>query len=87
MEKAEDYGCHREKSNPPQADVDLVLPALEVQIGDDFELTLELINRSDQRRVVDAYVSGNVVYYTGVTSSEFLFRDHTVTIGPNKSKY
>lgn len=86
LEKAEQYGCQREKSNPPQADVDLVLPTVEVRVGDDFELTLELVNRSDQRRVVDAYISGTVVYYTGVTSSEFLFRDRTLTIGPNKSK-
>lgn len=66
--------------------MDLVLPTLEVTVGNDFELNLEFINRSDQRRVVDIYVSGSVVYYTGVTSTEFLFRDPTVTIGPNKSE-
>uniref|UniRef100_A0A8C4GQM7 protein-glutamine gamma-glutamyltransferase n=1 Tax=Dicentrarchus labrax TaxID=13489 RepID=A0A8C4GQM7_DICLA len=86
LEKAEEYGCKREKSNPPEADVDLVLPTLEINMGDDFELSLEFINRSDQRRVVEAYISGSVVYYTGVTSSEFLFRDPTVTIGPKKSE-
>lgn len=55
-------------------------------MGNDFELSLEFINRSDQRRVVDIYISGSVVYYTGVTSTEFLFSDPTVTIGPNKSE-
>ncbi|KAM8746729.1 coagulation factor XIII A chain [Acanthopagrus schlegelii] len=85
LEKAEEFGCQREKSSPPDADVDLVLPTLEVTVGNDFELSLEFINRSDQRRVVDIYVSGSVVYYTGVTSTEFLFQDPTVTIGPNKS--
>ncbi|XP_068611815.1 coagulation factor XIII A chain [Brachionichthys hirsutus] len=85
MEKAEGYGCKRETSNPPEADVDLVLPALGVSVGDDFELTLEFVNRSDQPRTVDAYISGSVVYYTGVTSSEFLFRDPTVKIGPKSS--
>ncbi|XP_070849698.1 coagulation factor XIII A chain [Chaetodon trifascialis] len=84
LEKAEEYGCEREKSSPAQADVDLVLPTLEVNVGDDFELNLEFINHSDQRRVVDAYISGSVVYYTGVTSSEFLFRDPTVMVGPKK---
>lgn len=87
LEKAEEYGCKREKSDPPLADVDLVLPTLEINIGNDFELSLEFINRSDQHRTVDAYISGSVVYYTGVTNSEFLFRDPTVTIGPNKSEY
>lgn len=66
--------------------MDLVLPTLEINVGEDFELNLEFINRSDQRRVVDTYISGSVVYYTGVTSSEFLLRDPTVTIGPNKSE-
>ncbi|KAF7659473.1 hypothetical protein LDENG_00296970 [Lucifuga dentata] len=85
LEKAEEYGCHREKSEPSPADVDLVIPHLEVGVGNGFNLILEFINRSDQQRTVDAYVSGNVVYYTGVTSSEFLFRTPTVTIDPNKS--
>ncbi|XP_034533174.1 coagulation factor XIII A chain [Notolabrus celidotus] len=85
LEKAEEYGCHREKSDPPPADVDLVLPSLEISIGDDFELSLEFVNKSDERRIVDAYVSGSVVYYTGVTAAEFLFRDPMVTIGPKAS--
>lgn len=67
--------------------MDLVLPTLEVSVGDDFELNLEFTNRSNQRRIVEIYVSGSVVYYTGVTSSEFLFRDPIVTIGPNKSEF
>lgn len=85
LEKAEGFGCHREKSRPPEADVDVVLPTLEVAIGNDFELSPEFINRSDQRRVVEAFISGNVVYYTGVSSAEFLLRDPTVTMKPNES--
>ncbi|XP_062300632.1 coagulation factor XIII A chain [Scomber scombrus] len=83
--KAEEYGCKREKSSLPVADVDLVLPTLEISVGDDFELNVEFKNRSDERRTVDTYISGSIVYYTGVTSSEFLFRNPTVTVGPNKS--
>uniref|UniRef100_A0A672FW35 protein-glutamine gamma-glutamyltransferase n=1 Tax=Salarias fasciatus TaxID=181472 RepID=A0A672FW35_SALFA len=86
LEKAEEYGCHRDKSNPEVADVDLTLPTLEISVGDDFEMNLEFVNRSDERRTVDMYISGTVVYYTGVTTSEFLFRDPTVEIGPNKSE-
>ncbi|KAM9335430.1 LOW QUALITY PROTEIN: coagulation factor XIII A chain-like [Symphorus nematophorus] len=85
LEKAEEYGCKREKSNLPQADVELVLPTLEVSVGDDFEFDLDFINHSDQHRNLDIYISGSVVYYTGVTSSEFLFKDPEVTIGPNKT--
>lgn len=68
------------------ADVDLILPTLEVSVGNDFELNVEFKNQSDERRTVDTYISGTIVYYTGVTSSEFLFRNPTVTIGPRKSE-
>ncbi|XP_063752288.1 LOW QUALITY PROTEIN: coagulation factor XIII A chain-like [Eleginops maclovinus] len=85
LEKAEEYGCKRDKSELPVADVDLILPTLEISVGDDFDMSLEFVNRSDERRTVDIYISGSVVFYTGVTSTEFLFRNPTVTIGPNKS--
>uniref|UniRef100_A0AAQ4QRZ3 protein-glutamine gamma-glutamyltransferase n=1 Tax=Gasterosteus aculeatus aculeatus TaxID=481459 RepID=A0AAQ4QRZ3_GASAC len=85
LEKAEEFGCPREKADLPAGDVDLVLPILELSVGDSFELSLEFVNRSGQRRTVDAYISGSVVYYTGVTSSEFLFKNPTVTIAPNNS--
>lgn len=84
LEKAEEFGCQREKSEFPPADVELVLPTLEANVGEDFELSLEIINNSNQRCTVDAYISGSVVYYTGVSSHEFLLRDPTVKIGPNQ---
>ncbi|KAM6909199.1 coagulation factor XIII A chain [Xenentodon cancila] len=85
LEKAEEYGCKRERANPPLADVDLVLPSLEISVGDDFELDLEFVNHSNQRRTVDAYISGSVVYYTGVSGHEFLFKTPTLTIGPQRT--
>lgn len=66
--------------------MDLVLSNQEVMLGDDFELNLEFTNRSNERRIVDAYISGSVVFYTGVSSGEFLFRSPIVTIGPRKSE-
>ncbi|XP_054609764.1 coagulation factor XIII A chain [Dunckerocampus dactyliophorus] len=85
LEKADLYSCIRETSNPPLADVDLLLSNMEVSLGDDFQLILTFVNRSNNRRTVEAYVSGTVVYYTGVTSSEFLFTTPTIKIGPGKS--
>ncbi|XP_038126333.1 coagulation factor XIII A chain [Cyprinodon tularosa] len=85
LAKAEEFGCRREKSSPPEADVEVVLPNLEISVGDDLELSVEFSNCSDQKRTVEAYVSGNVVYYTGVSSNEFLFKTPTVTIQAKKS--
>lgn len=84
LEKAEELGCRGEKSSPPQADVELVLPTLEVSVGDDFDLSVEFVNRSDERRTVQAYVSGSVVHYTGVMSSEFLLASPVVKLGADK---
>ncbi|KAM4565524.1 coagulation factor XIII A chain [Fundulus diaphanus] len=84
LEKAEEFGCKREKSIPPAADVDVVLPTLEVRVGDDFELSVEFVNHSNQKRTVEAYISGSVVYYTGVSSNEFLFKTPTVTLQAQK---
>lgn len=67
--------------------MDVVLPTLEITVGDDFDLNVEFKNKSGERRTLDTYISGSVVYYTGVTSSEFLFRNPTVTIEPNKGEY
>ncbi|XP_014842235.1 PREDICTED: coagulation factor XIII A chain isoform X2 [Poecilia mexicana] len=85
LEKAEEFGCKQEKSSPPEADVDVVLPTLEISVGDDFEFNVEFVNQSLQKRTVEAYVSGSVVYYTGVSSNEFLFKTPTVTVPAQKS--
>ncbi|XP_020347002.2 coagulation factor XIII A chain [Oncorhynchus kisutch] len=86
LEKAEEYGCQREKVTLPEADVELNMPLIEVRVGDDFELKLEFNNKSGQARTGEMYVSGNVVYYTGVTSSEFLFKTPKVTLDPMKAE-
>uniref|UniRef100_A0A8B9JVM4 protein-glutamine gamma-glutamyltransferase n=1 Tax=Astyanax mexicanus TaxID=7994 RepID=A0A8B9JVM4_ASTMX len=86
LEKAEEFGCQREKASVPEADVDVEISAQEVQLGDDFHLELVFTNRSSQRRVVDAYISGTVVYYTGVPSAEVVFQTPTVELDPQQSK-
>ncbi|XP_041925039.1 coagulation factor XIII A chain [Alosa sapidissima] len=82
LEKAELYGCQRQRVDPPPADVELILPAVEVRVGDDFAVTVELKNLSGKSRTLDLYVSGSVVYYTGVPSSEVIFKRHTLTVEP-----
>ncbi|XP_036453352.1 coagulation factor XIII A chain [Colossoma macropomum] len=86
LEKAEEFGCQREKASVPEGDVNVEIPALEVQLGDDFELVLEFTNRSSQRRTVDIYISGSVVYYTGVPSAEVVLKTPTVKVDPHQSK-
>ncbi|XP_027033999.1 coagulation factor XIII A chain [Tachysurus fulvidraco] len=86
LEKAEEFGCQREKADVPQADVEVEILAREVQRGDDFDLELNFTNHSNHQRVVDIYVSGNVVYYTGVPSAEVIFQTLEVTLEPEQNK-
>uniref|UniRef100_A0AAR2KLM4 protein-glutamine gamma-glutamyltransferase n=1 Tax=Pygocentrus nattereri TaxID=42514 RepID=A0AAR2KLM4_PYGNA len=87
LEKAEEFGCQREKASVPEGDVTVEIAALEVQLGDDFELVLEFTNRSSQHRTVDIYISGSVVYYTGVPSAEVVLKTPTVKVDPQQSKH
>ncbi|TSN12217.1 Coagulation factor XIII A chain [Bagarius yarrelli] len=57
LEKAEEFGCQREKASVSQADVDVEILAQEVQRGDNFDLELQFTNHSSQQRVVDIYVN------------------------------
>uniref|UniRef100_A0A673LJD6 protein-glutamine gamma-glutamyltransferase n=1 Tax=Sinocyclocheilus rhinocerous TaxID=307959 RepID=A0A673LJD6_9TELE len=74
LEKAEEFGCQREKASLPQSDVEVEIPTLDVRVGDNFDVTLQFKNHSDQRRTADVYVTGTVVYYTGVPSAEVVFK-------------
>ncbi|KAF5902789.1 coagulation factor XIII A chain-like, partial [Clarias magur] len=85
LEKAVEFGCQREKASVRQADVEVEILALEVQWGDDFDLELQFTNHSSESRVVDIYISGNVVYYTGVPSAEVIFKTPVVKLAPQQS--
>ncbi|KAA0722821.1 Coagulation factor XIII A chain [Triplophysa tibetana] len=86
LEKAEAFGCQREKSSIPDCDVDVEIPIVEVRVGDKFDLILRFNNRSDQQRTADVYISGTVVYYTGVPSSEIVYKTLKVKLEPQQSK-
>lgn len=70
----------------PEADVEVEILAQEIQLGEDFDLELQFTNHSSQKRVVDIYISGNVVYYTGVPSAEVIFKTLVVSLKPQQSE-
>ncbi|XP_026107130.1 LOW QUALITY PROTEIN: coagulation factor XIII A chain-like [Carassius auratus] len=85
LEKAEEFGCQREKASLPQADVEVEIPNLDVRVGDNFDVTLQFKNNSDHRRTADVYITGTVVYYTGVPSAEVVFKTPKVKLEPLQS--
>ncbi|XP_018603652.1 coagulation factor XIII A chain [Scleropages formosus] len=86
LQKAEEFGCSRIQSTLPPADVEMKASVQDVMVGNDFQLSLEFRNQSDSHRTTNVYISGNVVYYTGVTSSEFILKTQNVTLKPFESK-
>lgn len=86
LEKAEEFGCQREKASLPQGDVEVEIPNLDVRVGDNFDLTLQFKNSSEQRRTADVYVTGTVVYYTGVPSAEVVFKTPRIKLDPLQSE-
>ncbi|XP_026882133.2 coagulation factor XIII A chain [Electrophorus electricus] len=86
LEKAEELGCQREKASLRPVDIDVEILAQEVQLGETFDLELQFTNHSAQQHVVDIYISGTVVYYTGVPSAEVVFQTPTVKLDPKQSK-
>lgn len=86
LEKAEEFGCQREKSSLSKGDVDVEILSLDVRVGENFNVTLQFNNHSDQRRTVDMYIIGTVVYYTGVPGAEVVFNTPKVKLEPQQSK-
>ncbi|XP_043920796.1 coagulation factor XIII A chain [Protopterus annectens] len=67
------YGTKKETSIP-QASKDCTLQVVvdsKVPFGSDFNIKMDFGNNSRQTLNIKAYVSGNIVYYTGVTKREF----------------
>ncbi|XP_048826964.1 coagulation factor XIII A chain [Brienomyrus brachyistius] len=86
LEKAEEFGCSRVQSTLPPADVELRITVQDVMVGNDFQLSLEFKNLTELKRTASVYISGNIVYYTGVTSSEFKFKTQKVKLEPFEYK-
>ncbi|KAL4634941.1 coagulation factor XIII A chain-like [Arapaima gigas] len=82
LQLAEDYGCDRDRSVLPKADVDMTAEVQPVMIGEDFQLTLNFKNLGSSLYNINIFVSGNVVYYTGVSGPEFKSTTLQVQLGP-----
>ncbi|XP_064186975.1 coagulation factor XIII A chain-like [Anguilla rostrata] len=75
VKNAEQYGCRRKGPYAPPSDVELKVEVSPALVYEGFKVTLHLTNLSSSSRTIDLYVSGNVVYYTGVHSTQFKFQN------------
>ncbi|EMP26970.1 Coagulation factor XIII A chain [Chelonia mydas] len=67
-------------------DVDMDFQVENAILGSNFKVTVTFRNNSHTRYTATAHLSGNIVFYTGVTKNEFKSHTFDVTLEPLASK-
>lgn len=70
----------------PRSDVVMNFEVENAVLGRDFKLTITFQNNSPNRYTLSAYLSGNIVFYTGVSKTEFKKETFEVTLEPLSCK-
>lgn len=67
-------------------EVDMNVVIEDSVLGSDFNVIITFQNKTSRRYNVKAYISGNVVFYTGVPKTEFKNDSFDVILEPMKGK-
>ncbi|KAM9100150.1 coagulation factor XIII A chain [Sarcophilus harrisii] len=65
-----------------RADIDMDFEVEKAVLGKDFKVTITFRNSTNRRYTATAYLSGNIVFYTGVAKSEFKNQTFDVKVEP-----
>ncbi|KAF6108658.1 coagulation factor XIII A chain [Phyllostomus discolor] len=65
-----------------RSNVDMDFEVENAVLGKDFRLTITFQNNSPSTYTISAYVSGNIIFYTGVSKEEFKKETFDVTLEP-----
>ncbi|XP_056869457.1 coagulation factor XIII A chain-like [Takifugu flavidus] len=87
MERAESYGIQRDHSDLSEQPVNVVIHSNEVYLGYNIELDIEFHNPGGLEKMVNALLSGSVVYYTGVISNDLKEIKFTATVAGNSMEH
>uniref|UniRef100_A0A8C1ILH1 protein-glutamine gamma-glutamyltransferase n=1 Tax=Cyprinus carpio TaxID=7962 RepID=A0A8C1ILH1_CYPCA len=66
--------------------VDIELQADTIKIGDNFKLTLNIKNQTSQTCTISVVITGCAAFYTGITSTTFMFENQSATVEASKSE-
>lgn len=83
------YGVKKQSTQDayqPQTDVDMDFQVQKAVLGSDFKVTITFRNRSRNYYTATAYLSGNIVFYTGVAKSEFKKHSFSAKLEPSSCK-
>ncbi|KAK2534137.1 F13a1 [Columba guinea] len=89
LETAVMYGVKKQTTQDivyqPQTDVDMDFQVQKAVIGSDFKVTITFRNKSRNNYTATTYLSGNIVFYTGVTKNEFKKHSFSAKLAPSSS--
>ncbi|XP_010706698.1 coagulation factor XIII A chain isoform X2 [Meleagris gallopavo] len=89
LETAVMYGVKKQTTQPstyqPQKDVEIDLQVQKAVLGSDFKVTIIFRNKSRNSYTATTYLSGNIVFYTGVTKNEFKKHSFSAKLDPLSS--
>lgn len=91
LETALMYGAKKALSTDStiksKSDVSMNFEVENAVLGKDFKLTISFQNNSPNRYTISAYVSGNIVFYTGVSKAVFKNETFSVVLEPRSCKF
>lgn len=70
----------------PSAEVEMDFQVEDSTVGSNFKVNVTFKNNTKNHYTVKAYLSGNIVFYTGVSKTEFKNHSFDVTLEPAKCK-
>lgn len=86
LETAVMYGIKKQTTRDtmyqPQTDVDMDFQVQKAVLGSDFKVTINFRNKSRNYYTATTYLSGNIVFYTGVTKNEFKKHSFSAKLEP-----
>ncbi|KFO06680.1 Coagulation factor XIII A chain, partial [Balearica regulorum gibbericeps] len=89
LETAVMYGVKKQTTQDtvyqPQTDVEMEFQAQKAVLGSDFKVTITFRNKSRNYYTATTYLSGNIVFYTGVTKNEFKKNSFNAKLEPSSS--
>ncbi|NXM66397.1 F13A factor, partial [Serilophus lunatus] len=89
LETAMMYGVKKQTTQDttyqPQTDIDMDFQVQKAVLGNDFKVTITFRNRSRNYYTATTYLSGNIVFYTGVTKNEFKKHSFSAKLEPSSS--
>lgn len=86
MVRADKFGGNRNKSVIQSTHLEAVIQVDSPQLGQDFSLSIDFINRVGSEYNIKANLAGSVVFYTGILSGSFKNHSFEVTVAPFKTE-